>query len=350
MKKKNILVIFGGRNTEHEVSRKSAACIINNINKSKYNVMCLGITQLGEWIYTEASVNDIESGNWERHEGNQKAIISPDTTEKGIVIGEKTMEIDCVWPVLHGVNGEDGTIQGLCELANIKFVGSGVCASAICMDKAICKQIINNTEIGQALCKIVDEYSFRRSPNSVINRIEDEINDYPMFVKPAAAGSSVGITKVYKREDMENALERAFNECSKVLVEKAIVGRELEVAVLGNEEPIASCVGEVLSAGEWYDYDSKYNNTESKVVMPADINSIIEKEIQKSAIKIYKILGCSGMSRVDFFLDENSNVIFNEINTLPGFTNISMYPQLWECSGMTIEELVDKILSFAMDK
>ena len=350
----NIVVIFGGASSEHEVSRKSANAILSNINKEKYNIMTLGITKKGEWILTEASNEEILNGEWENHPNNRKAIISPDSNEKGLMAINKDdcvehLHVDLVWPVLHGKNGEDGTIQGLCELAELKYVGPDVCSSAASMDKAVTKMIVAHSSVNQAKYLAYYQYEVNKKPELIIDEIDSYFKKYPLFVKPADAGSSVGISKVNSKVEISKALEIAFREDDRIVIEEGVVGQEVEVAVLGNSEPKASKVGEVLAAADWYDYDAKYKNTASRTLIPANIDKDVELELQKSAIEIYKLLGCKSLSRVDFFVTGDKTVIFNEINTLPGFTEISMYPKLWKATGVPYSELLDKIISYSME-
>lgn len=352
MNKMRILILFGGKSSEHEVSRASAASILKNIDMDKYEIVCVGITKIGKWLYTKATANEIKDGSWETKTDNQSAVLTPDTTIGGLLLLEQhvIIPVDCVWPVLHGRNGEDGTIQGLCELAGLKYVGPDVCSSAICIDKAITKVLISKTQIKQADYFILHETEFLIDRNKALDSTEEAFRrKYPLFVKPASSGSSVGISKVCNRDELERAYRVAFEECNKVIVEEAIEGQEVEVAVLGNSQTKASKVGEILSAGDWYDYKSKYNDKNSRTVIPANISVETEQEIQKDALEIYKVLGCKGLSRVDFFVDHDNKVIFNEINTLPGFTDISMYPLLWDATGLEYSKLLDEIIKYAME-
>lgn len=352
MKKKKILLLFGGESSEHEVSRKSAAAIVKKIDHSKYEIYQLGITRKGKWILTSATPDEIESGMWENRKDNVEAILLPDATIQGIMTKRgEVYEIDCVWPVLHGKNGEDGSIQGLCQLAGLRYVGSDIAASAIGMDKAHTKILLNSIGIEQAAFYLAEKHDYSQNPEEIIMNTEIKFDyNYPLFVKPTVSGSSVGISKVRNKEELYLAYEIAFKESPRTIVEEAIVGQEVEVAVLGNHEPLVSRVGEILSAGEWYDYKSKYQNQDSKTLIPANINLDVEHEIQECALKIYKFLGCKGLARVDFFVKNDSTVIFNEINTLPGFTNISMYPLLWEETGIPYAELIDHIISYALEQ
>ena len=357
MKEKlSLLILFGGASAEHEVSRVSAAAVIRNADKERYDIKTIGITKEGNWFLTSSPVASIEDGTWKKNEGNRRAFLVPDRGTRGIIAedGDKyeLIPIDVIFPVLHGKNGEDGTMQGLMEMAGIPFVGSGTTASAASMDKAVTKDIINReTDVNQADSWILRSkvyYSDQEGEEAAIEEHFDGI--YPLFVKPANSGSSVGISKVRDREGLRDALDLAFFEDDKAVIEEAIEGREIEVAVLGNTDPVASKIGEIFAANEFYDYNAKYENKESKTAVVTDLDPKKEAEIREAAVKVYETMGCSGLARVDFFLKESGKVIFNEINTLPGFTSISMYPKLWEASGMTFTELIDRLIELALDK
>lgn len=347
----NLLIIFGGISTEHEVSRDSAASILRMLNYEKYKVVLIGIDKIGKWMLTQADECEILNGCWENKIENKMAWLSPDASIHGVITENgEIIKIDCVWPILHGKNGEDGAIQGLCELAGIKYVGSGICSSAMCMDKAVTKRLVAHTDIRQASYYIADYGDFIRNREAVLQDTEEHLQKkYPLFVKPTVSGSSVGISKAKTKKELLKAYEIAFNESSRVLVEQAIIGQEVEVAILGNNEPIVSRVGEILTNGKWYDYDSKYGKNPFKTIIPANINRQLEEKIQTSALEIYKLTNCKGLARIDFFISEEETVIFNEINTLPGFTEISMYPKLWEATGIKYPDLLDKIISYATE-
>ncbi len=350
MNKTTVAVLFGGQSSEHEVSCVSATTVINNINREYYNVIMIGITQNGKWIKTE-DVQDIIDGSW--REGKVNMVLSPDMEHKGFLEIEnnqvKIIKIDVVFPVLHGLYGEDGTIQGIFELAGIPYVGCGLAASALSMDKVFTKIIVNSLE-GIRQAKYV---SFRRSElkemKKCIEKVEGSL-PYPVFIKPSSAGSSKGVSKAHNAEELETGLLEAAKHDEKILIEETITGREIECAVYGAEEPKASGVGEILAANsaEFYDFDAKYNNAESKT----DVNPILpegkEEEIRTTAVEIFKAVDGFGLSRVDFFLEEKTNeVVFNEINTMPGFTAISMYPMLWAKKGLDKKTLIDKLIQSA---
>lgn len=352
LNKLTVAVIFGGQSSEHEVSRVSASTIISNLDPEKYYVIPVGITKDGKWMIYNGPVENIKNGEWEKF--GTPAVLSPDASQKGLLktVGGKVklIPIDLAFPVLHGKYGEDGTIQGLFELAQIPYVGNGVLSSSISMDKAFTKIIAKNAKIPQAKYVEVHSEDLKRIKTTA-SKIEKKLG-YPCFVKPANAGSSVGITKAHNKEELMEGLKVAAIHDSKIVVEEGIVGREIECAVLGNRGHVeASCVGEIFSAGEFYDYDAKYNNAESKTVVPAEISPEKQDEIRKMAVKVFNAVDGSGLARVDFFVEnETENVIFNELNTLPGFTPISMYSMLWAACGKSTAELLDNLIELALER
>ncbi len=349
-----VLVLFGGTSSEHEVSLKSAATVISILENTAHDVVKVGITKNGQWLFTTASTDEIKNDLWETNKLNCRAILSPERVNQGIILLKdnsfETVKVDCVWPVLHGKYGEDGTVQGLCELAGIPYVGPGVCASAVSMDKSRTKIVVEKTGVRQADYFLVKKDSYESDTEKNIKEITEHFKGvFPLFVKPCSAGSSVGVAKVANHAELCQAIETALKHDRKVLIEESIVGREVEVAVLGNADPKASVVGEVLSANEFYDYSAKYINSASKTVIPASIQQTESEKLRSAAVTIYSALECKGLSRVDFFLCDNEEIVFNEINTLPGFTNVSMYPKLWEASGMSNTELANTLISLALD-
>lgn len=351
MNKKTVAIIFGGQSTEHEVSRNSAAMVISNIDEEKYFLIPIGITKQGQWLIYNGPVEHIQTGEWEKY--GTPAIISPDATQKCIlkIVGGKIKEIpvDVVFPVLHGAWGEDGTIQGLFEMAQIPYVGGGVLTSSVSMDKVFTKMIAEHAGIKQA--KYLWFYKKQlQSCQTVMEKIEKELG-YPCFIKPANAGSSVGISKAHNPQELEQALFHAAKFDNKIIAEEFVDAREVECAVLGSDNPMASCVGEILSSGEFYDYDAKYNSPESKTVVPVDMPQEITDKIKQVALQIYQAVEGTGLARVDFFVKKGTNeVIFNELNTMPGFTTISMYPMLWEEEGKTKTMLIDELITLALTK
>ena len=350
--KLTVAVIFGGQSSEHEVSRVSASSIISNLDSEKYYVIPVGITKSGKWMIYNGPIENIKNGEWEKF--GTPAILSPDASQKGLLklVGDKAklIPIDLAFPVLHGKYGEDGTIQGLFELAQIPYVGNGVLSSSVSMDKAFTKIIAKNAKITQAKYVEVHSEDFNKI-KSIATKIEKKLV-YPCFVKPANAGSSVGITKAHNKDELIEGLKLAAVHDRKIVVEEGIVGREIECAVLGNGDNIsASCVGEIFAAAEFYDYDAKYNNSASKTVVPAEISKEKQDEIRKTAIKVFKAVDGSGLARVDFFVEKDTErVIFNELNTLPGFTPISMYSMLWNACGKPMNVLLDELIDLALER
>ena len=356
MEKKTIAVIFGGNSTEHEVSCMSALNVIAGIDKKKYDIFLIGITEDGRWLYVD-DAKYIKDGTWK--DSDVSAELSPDMGKKCVIVTSPEGEVedvfvDICWPVLHGKNGEDGTIQGLLELAGIPYVGCGVLSSAVCMDKLFTKIIVDSLGIRQAKFVGFHTYKFLGSEEDMqecVEKVEAQI-PYPVFVKPSNAGSSCGISKAQNREELKAALRKASEVDSKVLCEEFIKGREMECAVLGGgmKKPEISGPGEILAAAEFYDYDAKYNNPDSATITDPDIPEETKQEIREKAIKVFNAVDGYGLSRVDFFIREDGTVIFNEINTMPGFTDISMYPMLWKAAGMTQKELVQKLIDMAFER
>ena len=353
MKKLSVCILFGGISPEHAVSLRSAESVLNNIDKEKYNVFPVGITREGDWIHfggTDYSM--LPSGEWINHPDNRRATISPIRGqgllrfEGDCVVRER---IDVVFPVLHGENGEDGAMQGLLQMAGIPYVGPHVAASAVSMDKTLTKLVVDNAQVPQAAWQLVRASELHHRMDGVLNMLEQKF-EYPMFVKPAGTGSSVGVSKAAGRDALREALLNAGEYDEKILVEEFIHGREIEVAVMGNDNPVASVCGEIDSGAEFYDYDSKYITDTSTAYIPARIDENVEEQVREAAVKVYSAIGCQGLSRVDFFVTyEDNRIVFNEINTLPGFTSISMYPKLFAASGIPYGELIDELLKLALE-
>ena len=349
--KKNIAVIFGGESSEYEISLISSSFVIENIDKEKYNVYTIGITKDGAWYLYDGETENIKNGSWVNDANNKKAFIAPDKNIHGMVVfdenGAKIIPLDVIFPVLHGKNGEDGTIQGIFKLSGIPFVGCHTLASAITMDKAVTHSLLSAANIEQAHYLWFYADRFDAEPEKIRNKISARLN-FPVFVKPANAGSSVGISKVDSPEGLDEAILKAAKEDKKIVIEEGIVGQEVECAVMGNREPEASVVGEIGATAAFYDYDDKYKNGTSKTYIPANLSQEKMEEIRRIAIRAYRHLGCMGLSRVDFFVEKDTErVILNEINTLPGFTSISMYPKLWQASGVESRELIEKLIDYA---
>ncbi len=349
----NVCVLFGGVSPEHDVSLRSAESVLNNMDSEKYNIYPVGITKEGKWIYffgTDYAM--LPDDTWHCQTENCPAAISPVRGQGLLLFREDridTVHLDVVFPVLHGENGEDGAVQGLMQLAGIPCVGPNVSASAVAMDKTLTKLVIDHAKIPQARWHLVRGKGLEGKLESTIRDIEDKFN-YPVFVKPAGTGSSVGVSKASDREGLGKALVEAAKYDDKILVEEFIHGREIEVAVMGNDSPMASVCGEIDSGAEFYDYEAKYITDTSVAYIPARISQETEEKVRDFAVKAYSALGCSGLSRVDFFVTyADDSIILNEVNTLPGFTSISMYPKLFAASGIPYGELIDSLLRLAME-
>lgn len=349
--KETIAVLFGGQSSEHIVSCMSAANVIDHIDQETYQLLLIGITEEGHWLKTD-SVEDIRSGAW--REGTVEAVLSPDATEKCVLVmdgnGVEKVHVDVIFPVLHGLYGEDGTVQGLFELAKIPYVGCGVLASAVAMDKLYTKMIVDDLGIRQAAYVAVMKDDLK-DMDRVAAKVESRFT-YPVFVKPSNAGSSRGVSKAESREGLIVALTEAVKHDRKILVEEMIVGHEVECSVFGGgrTEVIASGVGEILAAAEFYDFDAKYFNEESRTVTDPELPGDSAEQIRQAAMAIFKAIDGYGLSRVDFFVKEDGEVVFNEINTMPGFTAISMYPMLWEARGISKAELVKDLIDHAKER
>lgn len=350
-KKLNVAVIFGGKSGEHEVSLMSATNVINAMDKSKYNIYMLGITKKGVWMKYDGETEHIQDGTWEQMAVKLDQNHNIDLIFSNILNGTDANSIDVVFPVLHGPNGEDGTIQGLLEILDIPYVGCGVVASALGMDKAFSKILFKTAGLPIGPFEVIYKHKFQDDSEQIIQKIENNFT-YPVFIKPANMGSSVGITKAHNRLELIDGIQLAFEYDRKVLVEAFIQCREIECAVLGNHKPMASGVGEILPSHEFYDYKAKYfDDGQSILVIPAQIDEEKSEEIRDIAIKAYEALDCSGMARVDFFLEKATNKVYlNELNTIPGFTQISMYPKLWEAAGLSYSCLIDKLIQLAIER
>ena len=357
MEKKIVAVLFGGVSSEHTVSCVSAATVLRNLDKETYTVLPVGITKDGRWLLFESDEYDaVESGAWENSERCVPAVLSPDRTTHGLLVqredGVQAVRVDCVIPVLHGIGGEDGTMQGLLELAHIPYVGPGVAASANSMDKSLTKIIVAHAGgVRQAAFYLARRQAFRKDPDGVARAAEQALGGYPVFVKPCSQGSSVGVTKATDFASLKDGLEQGFRYDSKVLVEEFIDGHEIEVAVRGNENPEASFAGEIAPSREFYSYEAKYVDGSSDLYIPAHISDSAMQCVREAAVKVYQALDCQGLARVDFFCTyDGDEIVFNEINTLPGFTSISMYPKLQEHMGLPIPALLDCLIDLAMER
>ena len=351
--KKNICVLFGGVSPEHAISLRSAEFVLNNLDTEKYDVFPVGITREGKWfLYGSTDYSCLPQDHWQECPENLPCAISPVRGEGLLVFSQEGVirySLDVVFPMLHGENGEDGAMQGLLQIAGIPYVGPHVSASAVAMDKTLTKLVVDQAGLPQAAWQLVRSQELQHHADRILESLEARFA-YPMFVKPAGTGSSVGVSKAADREALENALFHAAKFDKKVLVEEFIHGREVEVAVLGNDSPMASFCGEIDSGAEFYDYDAKYVTDTSVAYIPARISEEVGEQVRDAAVKIYKAIGCQGLSRVDFFVTyEDNRVVFNEINTLPGFTSISMYPKLFDASGIASMELIDQLLELAVE-
>ncbi len=346
-------ILFGGRSAEHEVSIRSAKNILEAINKEKYEVVLIGINKEGRWRLKKNSELSLfsEGSNMTRLNGKDEgAVLIPEEREGNLFpfFRERELKkVDLVFPVLHGPYGEDGTIQGLLELANIPYVGAGVLGSAIGMDKDVMKRLLREAGI-----PVVKFLTFNRSSLKEIDfgRIRDELG-LPLFVKPANLGSSIGMSKIKKKEQFQSALKEAFQYDNKILIEECIKGREIECSVLGNDDPVASLPGEILPQYEFYSYQAKYLDDKGAILeIPARLSPDIVHKIPELSLRVFRIMCCQGMARVDFFLKNNEEIIVNELNTIPGFTRISMYPKLWQVSGISYSELIDRLIQLALER
>ena len=353
MKKLSVCILFGGMSPEHEVSLRSAEAVLNNIDHEKYNVFPVGIAKDGDWmLFGGKDYSELPAGTWLENPENCRVAISPIRGqgllrfEGDCVVRER---IDVVFPVMHGENCEDGAIQGLLKLAGIPYVGPHVAASAVAMDKTLTKLVVDHAGVPQAAWHLVRSNELEHHMEHVVDILEKKFS-YPMFVKPAGTGSSVGVSKAVNRDALCTALNAAAAFDKKILVEEFIDGREIEVAVMGNDNPAASICGEIDSGAEFYDYEAKYVTDTSTAYIPARISEEVEEQVRELAVKVYSAIGCQGLSRVDFFVTHADNrIVFNEINTLPGFTSISMYPKLFAASGIPYAQLIDELLKLAVE-
>lgn len=349
-----VAVIFGGRSGEHEVSLMSARSVLSVLDPAKYEVTQVGITPEGAWFTGEDVLSKFEQ---HKTDGLLPVIISPDPSERGVYIFEgfsgmrKWTDVDVFFPVLHGTFGEDGTLQGLFELADAAYVGAGVAGSSVGMDKGIFKDVMIANTIPIVDTLVVSRNEIRKDLMAIVEKAE-KIGAYPLFTKPANLGSSVGVTKCNNRSDLQEGLMEAASFDRRVLIQKGITNaREIEVSVLGNDEPIASVCGEVLPSREFYSYESKYIDGTSGLIIPAQLPEEVSDWIRDYAVRAYKAIDGAGMARVDFFVEKDTNKIYlNELNTIPGFTKISMYPKLWEASGLSYAALVDRLIELALER
>jgi len=354
MKKLTVALLFGGKSGEHEVSLRSAASILKALDRGKYEVIPIGITKEGQWRsdpgFLEAAFPDILSDG-------RTVLLPPDPLDHSLIqilsdtkaIGNQA-RIDVVFPALHGTYGEDGTIQGLLDMANLPYVGAGVLGSSVGMDKDVMKRLLQHAGLPIVDFLVVLDHHWRANRQAVRSSIENQLG-YPCFVKPANLGSSVGISKVKNAAALDLAMDLAAQYDRKIIIEQGLDVREIECSVLGNDDPLASLPGEIVPSHEFYDYESKYLDESSRLLIPAPLEESQTKAVQELAIRTFLVTECSGLARVDFFVDKKTNLIYvNEINTLPGFTSISMYPKLWEATGLGYSELIDRLIQLAIER
>lgn len=349
MSKKKIAVIFGGNSTEHEVSLQSAFSVFQNVNSDKFDIVPIGITRSGEWYHYTGNSENICNNTWFKDDKNlHPVVVSQNRSVKGLLELQaeqyKVIKIDLVFPVLHGKNGEDGTLQGLFELAGIPVVGCNTLSSAICMDKDRAHKLVSLAGIS-----VPKSVTFRRFEKEAAYKEIKEKLSYPLFVKPVRAGSSFGITKVTKMQELDAAVERAFEHDIEVIVENAVDGFEVGCAVLGNDILTVGKIDEIELSGGFFDYTEKYTLKSSKIHMPARVDDETEKRIQEAAVIIYRTLGCSGFARVDMFYTPSGEIVFNEVNTIPGLTSHSRYPNMMKGIGLSFSKMLDKLIGLYVE-
>ena len=347
-KRLRVGVLFGGRSGEHEVSLASAASVIRGLDPDKYEAVPIGISKEGHWLVGGAAQKMLP----EVLKAGQRVVMAADPTDAALLPLDRNgmgQRLDVVFPVMHGTYGEDGTIQGMLDLAGLPFVGAGVLGSAVGMDKDVAKRLLQQAKIPVVPWVTVYRSDWERDPKAVQREIEKKFR-YPVFVKPATLGSSVGMTKVHSRAELAPALDLASEFAMKILVERAVSAREIEVSVLGNHEPKASVPGEIVPHREFYDYTAKYLEEGTALIIPAKLKPAQIKKVQALAVAAFRTLELLGMARVDFFLEKKGGKVFlNEVNTIPGFTSISMYPKLWEATGIPFRELIDRLIALALE-
>ncbi|MCS7050204.1 MAG: D-alanine--D-alanine ligase [Thermomicrobium sp.] len=351
-RKIRVAVIFGGQSGEHDVSLRSAQAILRHIDRERFDVLPIGITREGRWLVGGDPLRELAAYSRLPLEPGDEGMPPTAGRVQQSTVPEPlwTGAVDVVFPVLHGPYGEDGTIQGLLELAGVPYVGCGVLASAVAMDKPTAKRLFASVGLEQARWLVFTRSAWMGERQQLIERVERELG-YPCFVKPANLGSSVGVSKVRRREELVEAVERAGGYDRRILVEEAIDARELEVSVLGNDEPIASIVGEIVPSREFYDYEAKYVDSGSRLLIPAPITVEQAETVRRMALEAFRVIDGAGMARVDFFLERpTGRILINEVNTIPGFTAISMYPKLWEASGLCFRDLITRLIELGLER
>ena len=354
-KKIRIGVIFGGRSGEHDVSLQSARSVMAALNPARYEVVPIGITREGRWL-----TGDVMAALAEGSQTTRPATLLPDPQSSALLQVElaetkpagllAVTELDVIFPVLHGPYGEDGTVQGLLELANLPYVGAGVAGSAVAMDKGIFKHVMAANGLPILPWRLILSKAWAKRPQAVLDEIEAGLR-YPVFTKPANLGSSVGISKCRHRDELAAGLVEAARYDRRIIVEQGVNARELEVSVLGNDEPVASVVGEIRPRREFYDYVAKYISDDSELIIPAELEPAVADEARAMALRAYRAIDCAGLARVDLLIDKDSGRLYiNEVNTIPGFTSISMYPKLWQATGIPYPELLDRLVELALER
>ena len=353
--KKTVAVLFGGVSSEHEVSCMSALSVLENLPAQLYDVLKIGITKDGRWLLYEGALEDIPTGGWEKNGPVFPVYLTADRSLGGLLMMKdgavSVRPVDVVFPVLHGKNGEDGTIQGLLELAGIPYVGCGVLSSAMAMDKTVTHTLLEEAGIPMTPWRPVLAWDYEKQPEKIREELITALG-LPLFVKPANAGSSVGVTKVKEAEGLDAAIRLAFSHDDKILAEQAVTGIEVETAVLGSrrEAKASPVVGELVPQAEFYDYNAKYIDGTTQLYIPARLGKETVERLRELAVKAFRVLGCSGLARVDFFVREDGEILLNEPNTMPGFTTISMYPKLWQAAGLDYGQLLDQLIRLALEE
>ncbi|MFZ0334831.1 MAG: D-alanine--D-alanine ligase family protein [Candidatus Acidiferrales bacterium] len=355
-KRLRVGILFGGRSGEHEVSLASAASVIRSLDTDKYEAVPIGITKDGRWLVGAAAQKMTEQRMLpELLKNGERVVLPPDPSASALVpLGpgnsQPSVKVDVIFPVLHGTFGEDGTVQGLLDLAGVAYVGAGVLGSAVGMDKDVQKRLFRDAKIPIVEFLSISRHEWETNRGKTLVAIKKKFR-FPLFVKPATLGSSVGMTRAHEAAELPAAMDLAASFALKIIVERAIRGREIEVAVLGNDEPRASVPGEIIPHREYYDYSAKYLESGSQIEIPAKLSKKQVAQFQEYAIRGYRGIECAGMARVDFFLERGTNKIYlNEINTIPGFTSISMYPKMWEASGVSYTELISRLIELAIEQ
>ena len=354
VEKINIGVIFGGRSGEHEVSLMSARSVLSVLDTAKFNIFEIGITHEGAWLTGKDVLSAFENNSFKTL---HSAVILPEPQQKAMLYTSSAeghlspvARLDVIFPVLHGTFGEDGTLQGMLELADVAYIGAGVLGSSVGMDKILFKDVMKANNIPVANSVTATRSEIQSSMEKVISRIESSLT-YPIFIKPANLGSSVGITKCRTKSDLFEGLMEAAQYDRRILIEQGINGREIEVSVLGNDDPRASIAGEIRPCDDFYSYNAKYIDGDSELLIPAPIDEATMTQVREIAVRAYKAIDCAGMARVDFLLDRDTNQLYlNEVNTIPGFTKISMYPKLWEATGLAYPALVQQLIDLAVSR